>query len=169
MRLVAPAPEWQDAFQEMVRDYEVAGESRYSLALRDFPAFLRIVERDREQRALPQGRVPALHFWLEHSGTLLGRSSLRLQLNAALEQEGGHVGYDVRPSARRRGIGTELLRLTLIEARARGIVRVRITCDSDNLGSCKIIERNGGVFAGQGVSDDSGKVVRRYWVELPAG
>lgn len=165
MRLLTPALEWKDAFQAMVRDYEAAGEGRYSLALRDFPTFLRRIERDRQARGLPWGRVPALQFWLEDDGVLVARSSLRLRLSAALEREGGHIGYDVRPTARRRGIGTELLRLTLIEARARGIARVRITCDADNVGSRKIIERNGGEFAGEGVSDHSGKLVRRYWIE----
>lgn len=169
MRLVTPAPEWQEAFQDMARDYEQAGESRYTLALRDFSGFLRRLDRDRRPRGLFQGWVPSLQFWLEDRGVLLARASLRLRLTAALEREGGHIGYDVRPSARRKGLGTELLRLTLIEAYARGIRRVRITCDDDNVGSRKIIERNGGVFADHGVSDDSGKLVRRYWIASRVG
>ena len=166
MRLVTPAREWQQAFQDMARDYEQAGEPRYTLALRDFRSFLRKVERERESSLLLAGRVPALQFWLEDAGRLLARSSLRLRLNAALDREGGHIGYDVRPSARRQGVGTELLRLTLFEAHARGIARVRITCDADNIGSRKIIEHNGGVFSSEGESDDSGKLVRRYWITL---
>lgn len=160
MRLVVPAQEWRDAFVDMARDYAEAGELRYALALRDFPAFLREIRRER----MPLGWVPALQFWLEHQGSLLARSTLRLQLTAALENEGGHIGYDVRPSHRRRGLGTEVLRLTLLEARARGIGRVCVTCDADNVGSRKIIERNGGLFSGQCKSEDSGKWVSRYWI-----
>jgi predicted acetyltransferase len=66
---------------------------------------------------------------------------------------------------RRRGYGTALLRLALIEARARGIRRVRVTCDDDNLGSIKVIERNGGALDGRGVSKETGRTVRQYWIE----
>ena len=164
MHLILPSPQWQTAFQDMARDYASAGELRYALALRDFPAFLREVERDHSHDQ-PPGRVPALQFWLADGDTLLGRSTLRLQLTAALGLEGGHIGYDVRPSARRRGVGTELLRLTLFEARTRGIARALVTCDSDNLGSRAIIERNRGVLEGESRSKDSGKLVARYWIE----
>ena len=113
---------------------------------------------------LPLGWVPGTEFWLEHDDAIVGCVRIRLRLTRELEDEGGHIGYDVRPSMRRRGYGTELLRLALIETRALGIERVRITCDDDNVGSIKIIERNGGVLDGHGVSRESGKLVRRYWI-----
>jgi predicted acetyltransferase len=96
---------------------------------------------------------------------IVGCVRLRLGLTPDLENEGGHVGYDVRPSARRRGYGTTLLRLALVEARALGLERVLVTCDDDNIGSIQVIERNGGVFSGSGVSKKTGKTVRQYWIE----
>jgi predicted acetyltransferase len=89
---------------------------------------------------------------------------IRLRLTPDLEREGGHIGYDVRPSRRREGLGTTLLRLALVEARTMGIARVLITCDADNVGSQKIIERNGGQYAGSSAASDSGKVVLQYWI-----
>jgi predicted acetyltransferase len=68
---------------------------------------------------------------------------------------------------RRLGHGTALLRLVLIEARAQGIERVRVTCDDDNIGSIKVIERNGGVLSGHGTSTKTGKPIRQYWIEKP--
>lgn len=165
MRLVMPSAQWQSAFLEMARECESAGDQRYVLALGDFDAYLRKIETGRRGEGLPDGWVPGAEFWLEDDGTIVGCVRLRFGLTPDLEHEGGHVGYDVRPSMRRRGYGTALLRLALIEARARGIRRVRVTCDDDNLGSIKVIERNGGALEGRGVSKETGKTVRQYWIE----
>jgi predicted acetyltransferase len=165
MRLVTPSAQWRSAFLEMVREFETAGEQRFALALRDFDAYLRKVEAGRRSENLPAGWVPGTEFWLEHDGEIVACARLRFELTLDLENEGGHVGYDVRPSMRRRGYGTALLQLVLVEARALGIERVRITCDHDNVGSIKVIERNGGVLAGCGVSKETGKTIRQYWIE----
>jgi predicted acetyltransferase len=86
-------------------------------------------------------------------------------------KEGGHIGYTVRPSDRRKGYGSTLCRLMLEEAWSRlGLRRVLITCDTDNVGSARIIQKNGGVFESEVRSDHSGKRVSRYWVDLdPSG
>jgi predicted acetyltransferase len=59
------------------------------------------------------------------------------------------------------------LQLVLLEARRAGLQRVLITADADNYPSLRIIEKNGGVFDGEGASRESGKVVRRFWIALP--
>lgn len=167
MRLVTPSTPWRDAFLEMAAEYEAAGEHRYASALRDFDAYLRKIEDDRRGENLSEGWVPGTEYWLEHDGKLIGRGKLRHMLNPRLEIEGGHIGYDVRPSMRRRGYATELLRLMLQRARAKGIERALVTCDDDNIGSIKVIERNGGMQAGTAVSPETGKLVRQYWIEVP--
>jgi predicted acetyltransferase len=70
------------------------------------------------------------------NGTIYFRSTHHTPTLALI---GGHIGYEVRPSARRQGISTQLLALTLIEARARGLLRVLMTCDVSNHGSARII------------------------------
>lgn len=165
MRLVSPSAQWRAAFQELARDCERAGDPRYTLALRDFDAFLCRIDAARCSEQLPEGWVPWAEFWLEDAGQILGCVRVRSRLTADLEREGGHVGYDVRPSMRCRGYGTALLRLALIEARALGIARVRVTCDDDNAGSIKVIERNGGVLSGNSVSQATQKLVRQYWID----
>ena len=69
---------------------------------------------------------------------------------------------------RKRGYGTEFLRLMLPMALVLGINPVLITCDADNAGSRKIIERNGGVLEDEEPYDRDGEVVmkRRYWITL---
>jgi predicted acetyltransferase len=85
-------------------------------------------------------------------------------LTPYLAEEGGHIGYDVRPSERRKGYGTHLLRLTLAEARRIGLTRVLVTADEANVPSWRIIEKNGGEYEPEVVR---GKLaaLRRYWID----
>ena len=102
--------------------------------------------------------VPSTTWWWCEGDTYLGRIAVRHGLTDRLRKLGGHIGYDVRPTARRRGHGTAMLKAALVKARELGLDQVLITCDEDNIGSRRVIEANGGVleFAG----DD----IRRYWV-----
>ena len=77
---------------------------------------------------------------------------------------GGHMGYSVRPSERRKGYAKEMLRLNLENCRARGMERILITCSPDNPASEKTILANGGVFEKDITVD--GETVRRYWITL---
>ena len=82
------------------------------------------------------------------------------------EKEAGHIGYDIRPSERRKGYGTAILSLTLAKARELGLREVIVTCDSDNVGSLRIIKKNGGRHISTAVSDHTGKQVNRYKIVL---
>jgi predicted acetyltransferase len=96
---------------------------------------------------------------------VIGQSSLRHHLNPSLEREGGHIGYNIRPSERRKGFGTMILSLTLEKAKGIGLTRVFVTCDTDNVASARIIEKNGGRLQGQVISERSGKLINQYWIE----
>jgi len=95
---------------------------------------------------------------------IVGMIDLRHRLNDFLAEYGGHIGYSVRPNERRKGYAKRMLALALEEARGRGISRVLITCDDDNVASARTIEANGGVFERTACLD--GEVLRRYWIEL---
>ena len=117
-----------------------------------------------EESPRTDGHVPATFFWItddEQPDTYLGSASVRHRLTPFLLDVGGHIGYSVRPSARRRGVATEALRLVLPHAAGLGIDPALVTCDVDNVGSTKVIEANGGVL------EDVRGVKKRYWV--PAG
>ena len=109
-------------------------------------------------------RVHATHWWIVEGGDYLGAIDLRHYLNDVLLDVGGHIGYSVRPSFRRRGLATWALGSVLPEARALGLDRVLVTCDDDNTGSARSIERNGGVLEDVRATDAG--VKRRYWITL---
>lgn len=111
-----------------------------------------------EHTERPDGFVPSTTLWYVDGTEYLGRLAIRHRLNEGLLNFGGHIGYDVRPTARRKGHGTAMLRLALPIARALGIDHALVTCDHDNVGSRRIIEANGGVF------EDQREEKLRYWV-----
>jgi predicted acetyltransferase len=110
----------------------------------------------------PPGWVHCSTYWWVDDVRYLGTIRIRHSLTERLRQLGGHIGYDVAPADRRRGHGTSMLRAALPITAALGIDSALITCDSDNLGSRRIIESCGGVLE----DERAGK--RRYWVPTGA-
>jgi predicted acetyltransferase len=171
LELVEPAVEFRAAMLSLMEEFTAAGEDRYKgilkWALGNFPAYVRHLEDMAQGMGLPPGYVPQTTFWLVwDKGFILGTTRLRHHLTPALRQEGGHIGYNIRPLQRGKGYGTRQLALTLDKARQMGFSRVLVTCDTDNLASARVIEKNGGQLAGYSVSAISGKQVSRYWIEL---
>jgi predicted acetyltransferase len=170
LALIQPRLDMEAAYRAMAADFTSAGETMRSGGLQDFAGYVRRARTRALGHELPPGWVPCTTFWLVRDGTVvLGSSSLRHELNADLEYEGGHIGYAVRPSERRKGYGTRLLALTLGEARRLGLARVLVTCDRENVASARVIERNGGVLVGSVISRYDyrfGKPVSRYWIDL---
>ena len=141
--------------------------SNSELPQKDFGAYIQKLAQEAEGLDLPPGMVPMNTYWLTNSAqAILGMSALRHYLTPALEHHGGHIGYVIRPSQRQKGYGTLILAHTLVKARLFGLKRVRLTCDTDNIGSVRIIEHHGGVLAATMISERSGKNISQYWIDL---
>ncbi|HEY5396846.1 MAG TPA: GNAT family N-acetyltransferase [Trebonia sp.] len=104
-----------------------------------------------------------LFRWIVEDDRVLGGMALRYGSDDYVRWA-GHIGYGIRPSARRRGLATWALSEILVEARAVGLHRALVVCAVDNLASGKTIERCGGVF--ESIRDSKFGPVRHYWIDL---
>lgn len=112
---------------------------------------------------LPASHVPSTELKALLDGELIGRVSIRFQLNDDLARRGGHIGYYLLPQYRGFGYGTELLRQSLVIARSRGVDAILIVCRDDNTPSAAVAARCGGVLS-ELVEIDDGVVIRHYWI-----
>lgn len=106
----------------------------------------------------PEGIVPSTDLWWVRDRTYYGRVSIRHALTDRLRDSGGHIGYDVVPSARRQGHATAMLAAALGVAADLGIAHALLTCVPDNVASRRVIEVNGGVL------DSADNRVLRFWI-----
>lgn len=174
-QLASPHPRYQQSFLDSVPEILDAGESDHWTGLTIFGeethtieeltdpvAFAAFTQRLRDlalrETPRPQGKVPETLLWWVDGDEYLGRLSIRHELTDWLRDFGGHIGYVVRPSARRRGHASAMLAASLPIARGLGIDPALLTCEVDNAGSRRVIESNGGVL------EDQRENRLRFWV-----
>ncbi|MEP6666391.1 MAG: GNAT family N-acetyltransferase [Nocardioidaceae bacterium] len=179
--LVRPDPRYQRSFLEAVNEIRALDEDeRYCgltiigqvgdfegeffpfESLHDVETFAAYTRRLRELALpttwLPESIVPATTLWWVDGEEYLGRLSIRHSLTPWLFELGGHIGYVVRPTARRKGSATAMLIAALPIVHSLGIDPVLVTCDNTNEPSRKVIETAGGVF------EDQREDKLRFWV-----
>jgi predicted acetyltransferase len=171
LTLIHPVKHLEADFRAAISEFRLLGEktiaSTFSYYEDNFDIYMQLISDAEKGLNLPNGFVPFSTYWLvENDQHILGFCNLRHYLNDKLQIEGGHIGYAIRPSDRRKNYGTLLLNLLLGECRAMKLNKVMITCDFDNLASQKIIEKNGGEKTGEAVSPHSLKKVFHYWITL---
>ena len=110
---------------------------------------------------IPEGWVPAVQLVaFARDGQAVGFLNLRLRLSAYLLEEGGHIGYSIRPSERGKGYAKEALCQGLQVAKEKNIKRALVTCSTENPASRAVILANGGQF------EDVRNGTERYWIEV---
>lgn len=170
LTLIAPTIKYKHQFLAMGAEFLEEGlpsSWRYEDCKKDFQWYVLCRKLNSKGKSLPKSWVPWNEYWLLRSDdTLVGVSSLRHYLNEYLRNIAGHIGYQIMPSERKKGYGTEILRLTLQKAAQKKINPVLITCDEDNVGSIKIIEKNGGIFENTYFQDGMRAAKRRYWIHI---
>lgn len=158
--------EYLDFYQEWIQ----SGEDMVPWVIRrdpsDFGEMIHWLRSSERGIHLKEGWVPDSTFWLvSEDHRILGAVNIRHELTEFLLNRGGHIGYGIRPSERRKGYAAELLRLSLIEAKKLGINKALVVCDEDNVASERTIISNGGI-ADEDFIEENGNKMKRYWIVI---
>jgi len=166
MELIFPTIEWKQAALEFRQEHFDIGETiiHGDGGLDDaetYEIWLKKIQADltRNDGTL----VPATQFFAVVEGKIVGAIQIRHKLNDFLLNYGGHIGYGVRPTQRRKGHATKMLALALEKCREIGIEKVLLTCDKGNISSAKTMTNNGGVLENE-IAHDNGNITQRYWI-----
>jgi predicted acetyltransferase len=150
-KLIKPTEDYLPSYLEACREFKAKSVRMHSLMDPDRfhewrDTLITSFEDARLGRNLREGIVPQTTLWLVEDGEFIGYGNLRHRLTESLERMGGHIGYAIRPSRWGKGYGTWQLKLLLSEAAKLGIREALLTCDDRNIGSYRVMEKNGGVL-----------------------
>ena len=170
IRLCRPSLDLESEYVAFYEDWVKSGEDMVPWVISrepyDFKGMLAFLLDNEKADRVPEGWVPSSTYWLvTDSQKVVGVVNIRHSLTRKLFETGGHIGYGIRPSERRKGYASQLLALALHQARELGIQRALLVCDEKNVGSEKTIRKNGGIHDTRFV-EENGNVILRFWIQL---
>ena len=174
MLLVRPALEYAGAIADFRRECLDTGSRMDGCGplrrMTDPMDWVRYCQSWDADDSLPEGvdwvRSTQFLYIRPEDGKMVGTIQVRHTLNAFLAAYGGHIGYSVRPSERRKGYAARMLRDTLPFCRQIGLKKVLVSCRPDNIGSRKTILANGGVYESTVFVSERNEELERYWIDL---
>ncbi|NLY75725.1 MAG: GNAT family N-acetyltransferase [Firmicutes bacterium] len=134
----------------------------------DYKEWLDNTEKNHNPETVGSDWVLATTFFAvrKSDNKIIGMIDIRHSLaNKFLKEYGGHIGYSVRPSERKKGYATEMLKMGLEYAKSIGLKRVMLSCFTSNTASIKTIIKCGGVLT-ESKSYVDGRPMYVFWIEL---
>lgn len=168
IEFVVPSVKYLSSYAEAVKEYEENNVKTYSFSNPNQCDIFDKFQRYGTGKNIPESHVPSSYFWLTENDEFIGEVSIRHRLTDELLRRGGHIGYGVKYSKWNNGYGTELLHQALLKAKYMNLHEVLITCNDDNIGSAKVIEKNGGLLENklENIVDGKQILTRRYWIYI---
>ncbi|EOP12329.1 MULTISPECIES: GNAT family N-acetyltransferase [Bacillus] len=168
--LLTPTTDLQDEYLDFYNEWKNSGETMIPWVISkdpsNFPTMIQELLDAHNGVNLPKSWVPDSTYWLvTDENKIVGAVNIRHSLTEHLFNAGGHIGYGIRPSERRKGYATKLLELSLEKAKELNITKALVVCDEVNTASEKTILHNGGL-RDDDFTEGDGNVVRRFWIEL---
>jgi predicted acetyltransferase len=170
LKLVEPTMAMEQAYWDYVMEWQTFHEEIVPYSTRplgrDYKTWLIDTEAATEEETCPSNFVPAnTYFFINDQERILGAVNIRHRLNDQLLICGGHVGYGVRPSERKKGYAKMMLALSVRKCADLNIKEILLTCTKGNDGSARVIIANGGVLKDELQQKDN-KVTQRYYIKL---
>jgi predicted acetyltransferase len=168
--LIKPTSKLKEQYLSFYKEWKESNEDLIPWVIskdpEDFEGMIDFLIKNEESINLPEGRVPDSTYWLvAEDNQIIGVVNIRHGLTEKLVNSGGHIGYGIRPSERRKGYATRLLALALGKALELGINKVLVVCAATNIASKKTIENNGGM-QDKDYNEEDGEIINRYWIEV---
>jgi predicted acetyltransferase len=166
--LIKPSIHYENTYLEMLQDWARTNEQKVPFVLEldpsPFGAMIEKLEGYPKGIDVPDTFINHSTYWLvNNEEQIVGVVNIRHGLTDRTINIGGHIGYGIRPSDRKKGYATEILRLALDKANQLGIEKALVTCEKNNIGSAKTIQKNGGQLESE-IEDQFGNIFQRYWV-----
>lgn len=160
--LVEPNKIYQKSFEKYASSYRKINDeyyfNKYKKAVENFENYLNDLCNYSKGKGLQHGKVITSTFWLIDKKEVVGVVRVRHE-----EVEcAGHIGYDISPDFRKKGYGSQILKLALGKAVEIGIEEVIVTCNIDNIASKKIIEKNKGKLLGTIFDEEEDEYLYKY-------
>ena len=159
----------EEAFFQGMHEWKADELGWYTFAWKEgmnFSQMLEVLSKELTGTDLAPDRVPHTMLYGFLDGKIIGRVSVRHELNDYLRYRGGHIGYSVAERFRRKGYATEMVRQALSFCKSIGIQSIMVTCADDNTPSWKVIEYFGGKLQDRIWDDEDKEMIRRYWIAL---
>ncbi len=170
--LIKPTDEYSAQISSYRQEFLLSGDSMDGTGnlrrTEDMDEYIRHCKNCENKATVPEGLVAATQYLFvrKNDNCLVGMIQIRHYFNDYLEKFGGHIGYSVRPSERRKGYAKKMLETALPLCKELGLEKVLITCLADNTASEKTILANGGVYESTVHEPDEGVDLKRYWIEI---
>ena len=173
LRLVIPTLEYKEQVMKYRRKFLLNGDNLHGTArLEEVRTYEEWLEFDkRALKRYGKNYVPSTVYLCIRikDNKLVGIIELRHELTDFLLKHGGNIGYSIHPEERKKGYGTEMLRLMLIKCKEHNKKKVLLTCDKENIASAKIMIANGAVLENEIIDEinlSKSGIIQRYWIEL---
>ena len=171
MQLLNPNMDYKKAYINFVKEVRNYGEIEFNPIFEisylenhfeEFISYLGYISKHPKDEII----IPMKTYWAVEDGKVVGKSTLKINSHEKLFQYIGNVGYIVAPSERKKGVGSEILRLMKEKAKNLGYEEVILTCNRENTASQKIIEKNGGIFIDEIYWREKKMVNLRYRIKV---
>lgn len=156
-----------DFINEFVKyNSEINGSGGLDRYFDNYQGWLQKLEDDKNVKP-GSDRVPARTYFLvrESDNRIVGMVNIRLALNERLRKSGGHIGYCIRPTERRKGYNKVNLYLALQVCQKYGIENAMLSCDKINEGSSKTMKALGATFERE-FEEDNGEIEEVYNINV---